>query len=127
MFKYFEHLGDRWPKHPSPWKESDASSFEDVIDRIKDDRRIYDCDNGGERVYYIAITDGIDKKYYQLDHEFYGYWYDIEETGETEFEVDNNFELTEISKEEAHIPDDRDWLNVSEFNFKLKKWPPTND
>lgn len=127
MFKYFQHSGDRWPKHPKVWTPIEANSFEDVIEQIKDEMRVYDCDGGHERVYYIAISDGETKKYYQLDHEFYACWYEIEDTDDTEFTVENLFDLTEISKEEAHIPDDRDWLNISEFNYKLKKWPPKND
>lgn len=126
LFKYFEQTDNRWPKHPKPWTKVEAFSLEGVFDILKENWRVWDCDGGGDREYFVAISDGDRNYYYKVDHDFYAYRYEIEGTSETEFTVENIFEVRDSTKEETHIPDDRDWLNISEFNYKLKKWPPAN-
>lgn len=123
MFKYFEHSDSECPKKPTPWKEIEGSSFDDVLDKLAEDWRVWDCDGGGDRDYYIGISNGAEPRYYRVHHEFYAVRGWDEELNESTFEVDNSFEIHDINKQEAHVPDDRDWLDISQFNYKLKKWP----
>lgn len=124
MFKYFEHSSKEWPKKSIAWIDIKPESYEtkvvdfsSALEYLKDDWWVHDCDGGNTLNYYVGITDGTNIHYYNVEHEFCAYYND------DGFEVKNYFEVKEISKTEAHIPDDRDWLNISEFNYKLKKWP----
>lgn len=127
-FKYFEHSNSNdWPNksnfkwteiHPAKWQVQ-VKDFETALEYLKEDEWwVNDCDGGNTLHYYVGISDGNEVKYYYVEHDFSA-WY-----GEEGFEVHNSFELKEISKEIAHIPDDRDWLDIGEYNYKLKKWPP---
>lgn len=123
MFRYFEQGDKSWPKGAIIWREImprsydiQVSSFETALLYLQDEWRVYDCDGGGEDTYYVAINDGSETKYFEVNHEFWAVFH-------PEFYVENSFTHKEITKKEAHIPDDRDWLNISEWNYKLKGWP----
>lgn len=131
-FKYFMHENQSWPETSIKWEEIKPKSydiqvtdFDSALEYLKDEWRVYDCDSGRERDYYVAITDGKEKRYYHVNHDFsWAYEYDEDDNFVNAGYVDNVYEVNQITKEEAFIPDDRDWLDIGKYNYKLKKWPP---
>jgi hypothetical protein len=126
-FKYFMHESQDWPKQSIKWEdikpesyETQVKDFDSVLEYLKDEWWVYDCDGGHTYTYYLAVDSGEEVRYYLVTHDFSAYY------SEEGFTVDNYFEISRITKEQAHIPDDRDWLNISEYNYNLKKWPPND-
>lgn len=125
-FKYFEHEGKDWPKKPEKWIVVDpepwevkVTSFETALKYLKIEQWwVPDCDGGNTINYFVGICIANEVRYYNVEHEF---WANYTEDG---FYVENVFEVKQITKSEAHVPDDRDWLDIGEYNYKLKKWPP---
>lgn len=67
-----------------------------------------DADNCGTDVEYIAVSDGSETKYYKAKAEW---WIDYD----PEWTIHNEFELNEITREEAKahdVIDNRDWVFI---------------
>lgn len=134
MFKYHEYKGYigstkaiAWTKIEPKKYQVQVHDFDSALEWIKEnDWWVWDCDGGREDTYFVGLTDGKEYRYYKIDHDFWAN-HSWDDDGEHSFEVINTFEVKEITKDEAKVPDDRDWMNISEFNYKLKKWPLENE
>lgn len=134
IFKYHERQDYSGSTKNIEWKaikpqsyETQVTSFETALEWLKEEWRVWDCDGGNDDIYFVGINNGIETKYYEVKHDFWAnhFW---DDSGEHHFEVPNYFEVKEITKEESKIPNDRDWLNISPYNYKLaKKWPPDDE
>lgn len=128
MFKYFEHEGRDWPKTAVKWEEikpqpyeNPVTDFESALEYLKEDEWwVWDCDGGNTNTYFVGIKNEKETRYYEVEHEFWAQW-------EPAFQVHNYFTVKEIDKEKAHIPDDRNWLDLRQKSYpEIKKWPPKN-
>lgn len=105
---------------PTKWIDIRGNTWIDAKRFIEKELRVFDTDHGGDNDEYVAVNIDGDLTYYKVHHEWY--WVDDEDASYSF--VENDFTYQIISKEEAKIPDERDWLDVSPFNYNLKEWPP---
>lgn len=96
------------------WKKIDANSFEDVVMYYFDNHiKVYDADVCGDTKNFFAVFDGNVTKYFRLDYSWY-----IE--FEPEWQLRDDFSLTEIPKEETKgLIEFRDWIDVGSFNKSI--------
>lgn len=127
MFKYFCHQNNSWPSHTRlNWEPIEPESYDDPVTDFKsaiewlkvNEWWVWDCDGGSTFNYRLGLSNGTETKYYLVTHDFTAYW------GEEGFQVDNFFEVSEIPKAQAFVPDDRDWLNLKHSSAK---WPPKQE
>lgn len=65
----------------------------DVIERIKEDQWVHDCDNCGSSTDYYVVVSDTDTKYYKVEHEWGWNWDD-------ENDLYNDFEIKEVTAAE---------------------------
>lgn len=86
------------------WVETFLSEKE-ILYFLKKEMFVYDSDNCGEDISYVGFSSG---KYFKIFHSWY-----IEH--DPEWQINNDFEITEVTKEEAThkgVISDRNWLFV---------------
>jgi len=98
-------------------------TMKDAKNLIENDLYIYDTDNAHEDDHYLVIIDDNGKyHYFKLHHEFYWHGW-----GSDDRHVENTFTWKEITKEEAKIPADRDYLDTRSKSTRSVNWPPKNN
>lgn len=101
---------------PSPWKEIDADSEQVILSKFIDDEWVWDCDQCDDKTTWFGFSNG---KYFKVYHDYYVHWGEPRYDGDNGFEVINNFDITEVSKEEAmpYLCSDRDWLTLPRYRW----------
>lgn len=104
---------------PSEWNTFEASSFEIAVDKYcNDEMWVHDCDDGSDYNEVIAVKHDKVTRYFTINHDF---WAD---RSDGEFTVQNYFTVKEIYKQEAKIPEERDWISVRQTSYpEHRKWP----
>jgi hypothetical protein len=99
---------------PIAWQETEDNDEQAILSNFVDDLWVWDCDGGGEDIYWFGFSNG---KFFKVYHEFYAYYGEPEYDGDNGFEVKNYFDITEVIKEEAmpHLCADRDWIQVASY------------
>jgi len=102
------------------WKEIKGATTKDAMKWIREDLEVYDCDNSGDTTEYFAVknNDGT-YEYFVVKH---SWWW--EDWFTENRHVQNEYEFTKVTKEEAAIPDDRDWLSLNPTSNMPINWPP---
>lgn len=102
------------------WKDIKATTLKAAKALVEENMWAYDADNSGEHVDYVAFKTEEGYKYFKVTHEWYWSDWDSEDRY-----VDNLFKWAEVTKEEAAIADDRDWMDLRQRVYpEILKWPP---
>lgn len=97
-----------------------AKTEKSCMEYIKEELTVWDTDSSGTENGTVGIKfDDGSYKFYSYTHSWY--WSDWDDPDSRH--VANEFSFKKISREQANIPVDRDWLDIGPFNYRLKKWP----
>ena len=104
------------------WEDVAGKSIEAAKKFIREDLWVHDTDGAGEETCYVGIKLDNEYTYFKVTHSWY--WVDWFEEHGSRY-VGNDTTFKKITKEEAAIADDRDWLDLRPTRHPENlNWPP---
>lgn len=101
------------------WKDLNTRTLKAAKALVEEDMWVYDTDNSGDDIEYVAFKTDEGYRYFKVAHEWY--WTDWFSDNR---HVSNEFKWSEVTKEEAAIADDRDWMDLRQRSYpEVINWP----
>ena len=107
-------------KNTVAWEDIKGNSIEAAKAWVRNDLWVGDTDSSGDETEHFAIKLADEYRYFVVRHEWY--WSDWDSVNR---HVANTFKFKEVTKEEAKIGDDRDWMDLRPRGYPENlNWPP---